>query len=169
MADVARVGVDGGRAVGDDALVGVDEGGVGEALAESEDVLGGGGVEKRLVEHAGAGEVGDLGALDGNDPVHAGELASEELHRVVVAAGSEDDFDAGGLEARDRRVMDWAWQRRVPLAFTMAGGYGHDMETTVQVQMHTYRTALAYHQRWQAPPPAQATVRRAAHWHNAAP
>ena len=29
MADVARVGVDGGRAVGDDALVGVDEGGVG--------------------------------------------------------------------------------------------------------------------------------------------
>lgn len=74
-----------------------------------------------------------------------------------------------GLEARDRRVMDWAWQRRVPLAFTMAGGYGHDMETTVQVQMHTYRTALAYHQRWQAQSPPQVTAAPAAHWHNAAP
>ena len=71
-----------------------------------------------------------------------------------------------GMEARDRRVMDWAWQRRAPLAFTMAGGYGHDMETTVQVQIHTYRTALAYHQRWQA---LQATAAPAAHWHNAAP
>jgi acetoin utilization deacetylase AcuC-like enzyme len=30
-----------------------------------------------------------------------------------------------GLEARDRRVFDWAWQRRMPLAFAMAGGYGH--------------------------------------------
>ena len=29
-----------------------------------------------------------------------------------------------GLEARDRRGVDWAWQRRVPLAFSMAGGYG---------------------------------------------
>jgi len=74
-----------------------------------------------------------------------------------------------GMEARDRRVMDWAWQRRVPLAFTMAGGYGHDMETTVQVQMHTYRTALGYHQRWQALQPPQATAAPAAHWHNAAP
>jgi acetoin utilization deacetylase AcuC-like enzyme len=74
-----------------------------------------------------------------------------------------------GLEARDRRVMDWAWQRRVPLAFTMAGGYGHDMETTVQVQMHTYRTALAYHQRWQVQRPAQVTAVPAVHWHNAAP
>jgi hypothetical protein len=47
------------------------------------------------------------------------------------------------------------------------------METTVQVQMHTYRTALAYHQRWQALPPAmphtEATAPPAAHWHNAAP
>ena len=28
-----------------------------------------------------------------------------------------------GLQARDRRVFDWAWQRRIPLAFAMAGGY----------------------------------------------
>ncbi|MBX3586956.1 MAG: histone deacetylase [Ramlibacter sp.] len=54
-----------------------------------------------------------------------------------------------GLEARDRRVFDWAWQRRVPLAFAMAGGYGHRIEDTVQVQVTTYRVAMGYWQRWQ--------------------
>lgn len=54
-----------------------------------------------------------------------------------------------GMEARDRRVFDWAWQRRIPLAMTMAGGYGRDLETTVRVQVNTYRVALAHWQRWQ--------------------
>jgi acetoin utilization deacetylase AcuC-like enzyme len=93
------------------------------------------------------------------------ELALQELERrfnpglVIYLAGADPhegdrlgrlklSFD--GLEARDRRVMDWAWQRRTPMAFVMAGGYGNDMETTVQVQMHTYRTALEYWDRWQA-------------------
>lgn len=53
-----------------------------------------------------------------------------------------------GLEARDRRVMNWAWQQRLPLAFCMAGGYGIDLATTVQVQVNTYRVALEYHGRW---------------------
>lgn len=54
-----------------------------------------------------------------------------------------------GLEARDRRVFDWAWQRRVPLAFAMAGGYGVNIEETVQVQINTYRVALQYWESWQ--------------------
>ncbi|MBI5274973.1 MAG: histone deacetylase [Burkholderiales bacterium] len=53
-----------------------------------------------------------------------------------------------GLEARDRRVLDWAWQRGVPLAFAMAGGYGHRIEDTVQAQVNTYRVAAQYWQRW---------------------
>jgi len=53
-----------------------------------------------------------------------------------------------GLEARDRRVFDWAWQRGVPLAFAMAGGYGHRLEDTVQVQVNTFAAALAYARRW---------------------
>lgn len=93
------------------------------------------------------------------------ERALEELERrfepglVIYLAGADPHegdrlgrlkltFD--GLEARDRRVMDWAWQRRLPLAFAMAGGYGTDIEATVQVQMNTYRVALAYHARWAA-------------------
>ena len=91
------------------------------------------------------------------------ERALEELGRrfepglVIYLAGADPhegdrlgrlklSFD--GLEARDRRVMDWAWQRRLPLVFVMAGGYGTDMEATVQVQVNTYRVALAYHARW---------------------
>jgi acetoin utilization deacetylase AcuC-like enzyme len=55
-----------------------------------------------------------------------------------------------GLEARDRRVFEWAWQRGVPLAFAMAGGYGHRIEDTVQVQVNTFRVALSYARRWEA-------------------
>lgn len=53
-----------------------------------------------------------------------------------------------GLEARDRRVFDWAWQRRVPLAFAMAGGYGRRIEDTVQAQMRTFGAALDHARRW---------------------
>ncbi len=93
------------------------------------------------------------------------ERSLEELERrfepglVIYLAGADPHegdrlgrlkltFD--GLEARDRRVMDWACQRHVPLAFAMAGGYGTDMEVTVQVQMNTYRVALEYRARWAA-------------------
>ena len=54
-----------------------------------------------------------------------------------------------GLEARDRRIFDWAWQRRIPLAFAMAGGYGINIEETVQVQITTCRVALEYWGKWQ--------------------
>lgn len=53
-----------------------------------------------------------------------------------------------GLLARDRRVFDWCWQRRLPCAFAMGGGYGKDLNDTVRVQTNTYRVALEYWQRW---------------------
>ena len=54
-----------------------------------------------------------------------------------------------GLQARDLRVFDWAWQRRLPLAFAMAGGYGRRIEDTVQAQVHTFELAIRYWRRWQ--------------------
>ena len=114
------------------------------------------------------------------------ERALEELERrfdpdlVIYLAGADPHegdrlgrlkltFD--GMEARDRRVMDWAWTRRLPLAFVMAGGYGTDMEATVQVQMNTYRAAVQYQGRWQASALAApaVTAPAATRWHNAAP
>ncbi|MDP1953976.1 MAG: histone deacetylase [Polaromonas sp.] len=95
------------------------------------------------------------------------EQALEELDQrfepgLVIYLAGADPFEGDrlgrlslsydGLEARDRRVFDWAWQRRIPLAFAMAGGYGVNIDETVQVQMNTYRVALGYWQRWQALP-----------------
>ena len=73
-------------------------------------------------------------------------LAGADPHEGDRLGRLKLSFD--GLEARDRRVMEWAWQRRLPLAFAMGGGYGIDLDTTVQVQINTYRTALAYARRW---------------------
>ena len=46
------------------------------------------------------------------------------------------------------RVFDWCFARRIPVAFQMAGGYGHHIEETVQAQCTTYRVALQHWQRW---------------------
>ena len=54
-----------------------------------------------------------------------------------------------GLAERDRRVLEWAWCRRLPLAFAMAGGYGLRIEDTVQAQVNTFAVAAGYFRRWQ--------------------
>lgn len=58
-----------------------------------------------------------------------------------------------GLVERDRRVFAALLQRRIPVALSMAGGYGRDLATTVQVQVNTLRLAEQHWQRWnnQAP------------------
>ena len=98
------------------------------------------------------------------DYLHALEHALDELDRrfkpgLLIYLAGADPFEGDrlgrlklsydGLEARDRRVFDWAWQRRTPLAMAMAGGYGHRIEETVQVQVNTYRVAVDYWRRWQ--------------------
>jgi acetoin utilization deacetylase AcuC-like enzyme len=93
-------------------------------------------------------------------------LAGADPHEGDRLGRLKLSFD--GLEARDRRVMDWAWQRRLPLAFAMGGGYGHDLEATVQVQLNTYRTAVEYASHWAVIAPTRATVAESTHWHNAA-
>jgi acetoin utilization deacetylase AcuC-like enzyme len=57
-----------------------------------------------------------------------------------------------GLAERDRRVFEWAWQRQLPVAMAMAGGYGNRIEDTVQVQVNTFRVAAGYAARWQNRP-----------------
>lgn len=91
-------------------------------------------VDRALDELAHRFEPGLVLYLAGSDP-HEGD----RLGRLKVS------FD--GLEARDRRVMDWAWQRRLPVVMAMGGGYGHDLEVTVQVQVNSYHVAHEYHLR----------------------
>lgn len=54
-----------------------------------------------------------------------------------------------GLQQRDQCVLAWALKRRIPLAMAMAGGYGRQIEDTVQVQMNTFAQALQAWQGWQ--------------------
>jgi acetoin utilization deacetylase AcuC-like enzyme len=98
------------------------------------------------------------------DYLHALEHALDELDQhfkpaLVIYLAGADPFEGDrlgrlklsyeGLKARDRQVFEWAWQRRVPLAMTMAGGYGLRIEETVQVQVNTWRVAVEYWRRWQ--------------------
>jgi len=74
-------------------------------------------------------------------------LAGADPHEGDRLGRLKLSFD--GLEARDRRVMAWAHARGLPLAMAMAGGYGVDIEDTVQVQVNTFGVAAAHWQRWQ--------------------
>lgn len=51
-------------------------------------------------------------------------------------------LSTAGLAERDRRVFAFLRERRVPVAVTMAGGYGRDIETTVAIHLSTLRAAL---------------------------
>lgn len=99
--------------------------------------------------------------------LHAVDSALGELDRrfdpglVIYLAGADPHegdrlgrlkLTWDGLEARDRRVFEWAWERSLPLAFAMAGGYGTRLEDTVQVQVNTFRVAAQYATRWQNRP-----------------
>ena len=55
-----------------------------------------------------------------------------------------------GLAKRDRRVFAALAERRIPVALTMAGGYGREIATTVAIQFHTLEIALAAWRDWNA-------------------
>jgi acetoin utilization deacetylase AcuC-like enzyme len=99
-----------------------------------------------------------------DDYLHALDGALAELDRrfeprlaIFLAGADPHEGDRlgrlkltwAGLQARDRRVFDWAWQRGVPVAMAMAGGYGTRIEDTVQVQVNTFAVAVASWRRWQ--------------------
>ena len=59
-------------------------------------------------------------------------------------------LSAWGLAERDRRVFAFLNRQRVPVAVTMAGGYGRDIAVTVAVQLTTVRWARQAWAAWQA-------------------
>ena len=78
--------------------------------------------------------------LAGADPHEADRLGRLKL-------------SAAGLAERDRRVLAALREHRIPVAITMAGGYGRIIEDTVALQLNTYRAALASWQQWNNQPP----------------
>lgn len=56
---------------------------------------------------------------------------------------------AAGMAERDRRMLAAARERGIPLAMSMAGGYGRDVDLTVGIQLETVRQAARSWKRWQ--------------------
>jgi acetoin utilization deacetylase AcuC-like enzyme len=57
-------------------------------------------------------------------------------------------LSADGLAERDRRVFAALGERRIPVAVSMAGGYGRDLATTVALQRRTLEEAFAAWRAW---------------------
>jgi acetoin utilization deacetylase AcuC-like enzyme len=88
---------------------------------------------------------------------HTGSLPGLAFY-VAGADAHEGDrlgrlrLSGAGMAERDRRVFDALAARRIPVAVSMAGGYGRDIATTVAVHRRTLVEALAACQTWAAQP-----------------
>ena len=69
--------------------------------------------------------------LAGADP-HEGD----RLGRLLVSKE--------GMRKRDETVFQYALDRQIPIAFSMAGGYGKEIESTVDIHFQTIKTALQF-------------------------
>jgi len=113
-------------------------------------------------------EAGDLdvGLEDGcNDETYLQSL-SESLDQLdarfkanclIFLAGAdphEDDrlgrlkISKGGIRLRDEMVFQYALSRQLPIAFSMAGGYGKEIESTVDIHFQTIKTALQFEKQY---------------------
>jgi acetoin utilization deacetylase AcuC-like enzyme len=90
-------------------------------------------------------------------------LARSEPDLAIYLAGADPHVNdrlgrmalsAEGLRRRDRLVFDRCRDRRLPVALTMAGGYGRDIAETVAIQAETLREAARSAARWSGERPA---------------
>ncbi|MFM9916570.1 MAG: histone deacetylase [Rhizobacter sp.] len=100
-------------------------------------------LDRMWKHHDAAGPPGLIFFLAGADP-HEGD----RLGRLKLTTR--------GLVERDRRVFGAALDRRIPVAVSMAGGYGRVIEDTVDVQVNTLRQALEHWRAWPGPEPCSA-------------
>jgi acetoin utilization deacetylase AcuC-like enzyme len=112
----------------------------------------------------------DIGLPDGcedaaylaalNQGLNAVQSFSPQL--IIYLAGADPHegdrlgrlkLSEAGLLARDALVFDWCAAHRVPLAVAMAGGYNHDIDTTVRIHLATVRAAQDFWRYWQSTKP----------------
>ena len=104
----------------------------------------------------------DIGLPDGcNDEMYLDALqnALDQLDNrfkadcVIYLAGADPhegdrlgrlELSKPGMLKRDQAVFQYALDRKLPLAFSMAGGYGKDLESTVDIHFQTIQTALQF-------------------------
>jgi acetoin utilization deacetylase AcuC-like enzyme len=118
----------------------------------------------------GCGDADYLAALD-HALARMCEVFAPDL--IVYLGGAdphEDDrlgrlaLSTAGLAARDERVFSLAGALEVPIVACMAGGYGHDIETTVAVHLQTVRIAWKHWLALGAVPAEETAPAAAAGW-----
>ncbi len=58
------------------------------------------------------------------------------------------DISKEGMRLRDEMVFQYALDRQLPIAFSMAGGYGKEIESTVEIHFQTIKTALQFQKQY---------------------
>jgi acetoin utilization deacetylase AcuC-like enzyme len=87
-----------------------------------------------------------------------GELnARFSVNFIIYLAGAdphEDDrlgrlkLSKNGIKKRDELVFQYAMRHQIPLALSMAGGYGKNIESTVDIHFQTIKSALEFHSQY---------------------
>ena len=108
----------------------------------------------------------DLGLPDGcEDKLYLNTLckALEELESrfkadcIIYLAGADPhegdrlgrlNLSKNGMRQRDETVFQFALDCNLPVAFSMAGGYGKEIESTVDIHFQTIETATAFQARY---------------------
>lgn len=90
--------------------------------------------------------------------LHQGlEIMSERFKPdfIIYLAGADPhegdrlgklSISTDGMRQRDECVFQFGLDRQIPIAFSMAGGYGKEIQSTVDVHFQTIVTALRYQQ-----------------------
>lgn len=104
----------------------------------------------------GTGDAEYLRVLDAALDEMCSRFRPELLVYLAGADAHETDrlgrlaLTTAGMAARDARVFDLAFRLGAPIVVAMAGGYGRDIDVTVDVHFNTVRAAWLHWQRWSA-------------------
>ncbi len=108
----------------------------------------------------------DIGLPDGCDDQTYLQSLSQSLDQlddrfhpdfVIYLAGADPHegdrlgrlkLSNDGMRLRDAAVFEYALDRQIPVAFSMAGGYGKEIESTIAIHFQTIQTALQFQQRY---------------------
>ena len=108
----------------------------------------------------------DLGLPDGSNDTNYLKALAECLDQldsrfkadcIIYLAGADPhegdrlgrlNISSAGMKLRDETVLQFAFDRKLPVAISMAGGYGKEIESTVNIHFQTIKTALQFQKRY---------------------
>jgi acetoin utilization deacetylase AcuC-like enzyme len=108
----------------------------------------------------------DIGLVDGCDDARYLHALSQSLDQLdsrfkpdclIFLAGADPhegdrlgrlNVSTEGMRLRDEMVFQYALGGQLPIAFSMAGGYGKEIESTVDIHFQTIKTALQFQKQY---------------------